>query len=354
MTANKRLDELASRTGGRVEGDGGCVITGILPVEEARAGDITFIAGKRHLKLLKDCRASALIIKDGDLPKGSFPAGLNLLLVENPYLAFAKCLEVLRPGRADEPGIHERAVVHPDAVIGKAVSIHACAVIEAGAVINDRAVIYPGAYVGRSAVIGEDAVIYSGVTVRENCRIGKRVIIHSNSVIGSDGFGYAKDKAKYYKIPQTGIVIIEDDVEIGACCTIDRATLGETVIGRGTKIDNLVQIAHNVKVGQDTVIVAQVGVAGSATIGSMVQIGGQAGIAGHIELGDDVMIGAQAGVTGDIPKGSVMSGYPAIPHHDWLRASAIFTKLPEMKKKLSELEKLMQELEKGKTVKRDA
>ncbi|MBI5887655.1 MAG: UDP-3-O-(3-hydroxymyristoyl)glucosamine N-acyltransferase [Deltaproteobacteria bacterium] len=345
MTARKSLDELASLTGGRVQGDGGAVITGILPVEEARPGDIAFIAGKRQLKLLKDCRASALIVKDGEFAEGSFPAGVNLLLVKNPYLAFAKCLEVLRPQSAKEPGIHERAVVHPGAAIGKAVSIQACAVIEEGAVVGDRAVIYPGAYVARGAVIGEDAVIYSGVTVREDCIIGKRVIIHSNSVIGSDGFGYARDGAKYYKIPQTGVVRIEDDVEIGACCAVDRATLGETVIGRGTKIDNLVQIAHNVKVGQDTVIVAQVGVAGSATIGSRVQIGGQAGIAGHIELGDEAMIGAQAGVAGDVPKGSVMSGYPAIPHGDWLRASTVFTKLPEMKKKLAELEKLIREIE---------
>lgn len=345
MTAQKSLDELASITGGRVRGAGSTVITGILSVEEARAGDIALIAGKKQMKHLPGCRASALIVKDGEPAEAAFPTGVNLLLVENPYLAFAKVLEVLRPGRVSEQGIHERAVVHPGASIGKGVSIHPCAIIEDGAIIGDRVVIYPGAYVASGAIIGEDSVIYSGVTIRENCIVGKRAIIHSNSVIGSDGFGYARDGAQYYKIPQTGIVQLEDDVEIGACCTIDRATLGVTLIGRGTKLDNLVQIAHNVKIGQDTVIVAQVGVAGSTTIGSRAQIGGQTGIAGHIEIGDDVMIGAQSGVAGDIPKGSVMSGYPAIPHGDWLRASTVFSKLPEMKKRLAELEKLVRELE---------
>ncbi len=343
--AGKRLEELASLTGGRVQGDGSVVITGIAPIEEARPGDITFVADKKHLKLLKGCRAAAVMLREADYPEGSLPAAVNLILVKNPYLAFAKALEALRPSQRPAPGIHEKACVHPGATIGKAVSIQACAVVEEGAVIGDRAVICPGAYVGRGAVIGADVVLHEGVTVGEGCCIGKRVIIHSNSVIGSDGFGYARDGAKYYKIPQTGIVRIEDDVEIGACVTVDRATLGETVIQRGTKIDNLVQIAHNVKVGEDSIIVAQTGVAGSSTIGSRVQIGGQAGIAGHTGIGDDAMIGAQSGVTGDVPKGSVMSGYPAIPHGQWLRAATVFAKLPEMKKKLAELEKLIRELE---------
>ena len=237
--------------------------------------------------------------------------------------------------------------MHPGAKIGKGVSIQSFCVVEDGSEIGDGTVLYPGVCIGKGALVGAGCVLYQGVVIREGCRIGDNVIIHCNSVVGSDGFGYARDGAKYVKVPQRGIVILADDVELGACVTVDRATIGETVIGRGTKIDNLVQIAHNVKIGEDTVIVAQAGIAGSTRVGSRAQLGGQVGVAGHITIGDEVGVGAQSGVTGDLPSRGVFSGMPAIPHGEWLRAAVVFPKLPELKKKIAELEKRLAELEEG-------
>ncbi|MBZ0220411.1 MAG: UDP-3-O-(3-hydroxymyristoyl)glucosamine N-acyltransferase [Candidatus Methylomirabilis sp.] len=343
----KRLSELATLVGGTVRGDGSSIITGAAPLGAAGPGDISFAAGNKHVGLLSKARASAVVVRSA----GGAPEGLNLIIAENPELAFARILGVLRPQALPLPGVHPGAEVHPGAKLGARVSIQAFAVVEDGASVGDRTVLFPGVYVGRGAEIGPDCVIYPGVAIRENCRIGARVIIHCNSVIGSDGFGYARDKAKYVKMPQAGMVRIGDDVEIGACVTIDRATMGETVIGRGTKIDNLVQIAHNVKVGEDTVIVAQAGIAGSATVGSRVQIGGQSGVNGHISIGDDVGIGARSGVAQDVPPRSIYTGYPAIPHTDWLRAQNVYSKLPELKKKIAELEKRIAGLEADKAEK---
>ena len=347
MPADKTLAEIAAIVGGTVRGDENAVIRGVASFEEAREGEITFVTDKKYLKKIGSCRASALIVSDPTA--GSGARAIGLIIVRNPMLAFARLMSVFKPMTLPEAGISLAASIHPGASIGKGVSIQPFVVIEEGARIGDKAVLYAGACVGRGAVIGADTILYQGVVVREGCIVGERVIIHCNSVIGSDGFGYTQDAGRYVKIPQTGIVRIEDDVEIGACVTIDRATLGETVIGRGTKIDNLVQIAHNVRIGSDTVIVAQVGIAGSSSVGSRVQIGGQVGVAGHIEIGDDVMIGAQSGITGDVAPKRVVSGYPAIPHTDWLRAAASFEKLPEMRKKLSELEKRLAGLEADKT-----
>ncbi|MBI5344025.1 MAG: UDP-3-O-(3-hydroxymyristoyl)glucosamine N-acyltransferase [Deltaproteobacteria bacterium] len=343
----KSLDEIASLVLGTVVGGRDAVISSIAPVDEAGPGDIAFIWDRRYLKSIKTCAASAVIIREEDYKEGLAPDGVSLLLVKNPQLAFAMTLDVFRPQTPPPPGVHPAASVHPGARIGKDVSIMACAVVEEGAEIGEGAVLFPGVYVGRDAAVGAGAVLHAGVAVRERCLIGRRVIIHCNSVVGSDGFGYARESGGYRKIPQTGMVRIEDDVEIGACVTIDRATVGETVIGRGTKIDNLVQIAHNVRVGADSIIVAQTGIAGSTKVGSRVQLGGQSGIVGHIEIGDDVMIGARAGVIDDVAKGSVVSGFPAMPHGEWLRAQSLFLRLPEMKKKISELERRLAELEKG-------
>jgi len=271
----------------------------------------------------------------------------NLLLARNPQLAFVKAVEALSPQVKVEAGISPRAEVHASASIGTGVSIQSFCVVEDGAQVGEGTVLYPGVYIGRGAKIGNNCVLYQGVVIREGCRVGDRVIIHCNSVVGSDGFGYVRDRAAYAKVPQKGIVRIEDDVELGACVTVDRATLGETVIGRGTKIDNLVQIAHNVRIGEDTVIVAQAGIAGSTKIGSRVQLGGQVGVAGHITIGDEVGVGAQSGVTGSLPSQGVFSGMPAIPHGEWLRAQSVFPKMPELKKKIAELERRLNELEEG-------
>lgn len=339
------VKEIAGAIGGRVAGDEGAVVRDVAPLEEASEGDITFIADRRRLKLLGSAAATAVILRESDSAAAE-GAGRNLILVKDPLRAFLRVMDIFRPQPPVVPGIHPKAEVSPKAAIGKDASIQAFTVVEEGAVIGERTTLYPGVYIGRGAMVGGDAVLHSGVRVREGCQIGDRVIIHCNSVVGSDGFGYTRAGASYVKIPQRGIVRIEDDVEVGACVTIDRATIGATVIGRGTKIDNLVQIAHNVRVGADSVIVAQAGVAGSARIGNRVQVAGQAGIAGHIEVGDDSSLSAKAGATNDIPRGSVYSGFPAIPHREWLRASVVFGKLPELKKRIEELEKRLDRLEK--------
>ena len=337
----KTIAELAGLVGGIVAGDGAAVITGAASLEEAGPGDISFVAEKKYSGLLASTRATAVVVSEGA------PASLNLIIVKNPQLAFARIVEVLRPLPIPAPGVHPRAEVHPGASLGEGVSVQAFCAIEEGASVGARTVLFPGVYVGRGAKIGPDCIIYSGVAIREGSLVGRGVIIHCNSVIGSDGFGYARDRQKYVKVPQRGIVRIEDDVEIGACVTIDRATLGETIVGRGTKIDNLVQVAHNVAIGEDTVIVSQAGIAGSTKVVSRVQIGGQAGIGGHITIGDDVGVGAKSGVVQDIPSRSVFAGFPAIPHAQWLRAQNIYSKLPLLKKELGEMEKRLLEIEKS-------
>lgn len=340
----KSVKELAGLLGGVFSGDGSQVISGVASLEGALEGDVTFVSDRRGLKLLAATKASAVIVKDSGLFRKA-GAGLNLILVTNPPLAFAGVIGIFRPPFRPAPGIDSKAAVHPGAVIGEGVSIQAFAVVEDGAQVGDRVVLYPGVYVGRGASIGEDTVIHAGAAVREKCVVGRRVIVHCNAVIGSDGFGYARDGDAYRKIPQTGIVRVSDDVEIGACATIDRATLGETVVGRGTKIDNLVQVAHNVTIGENTVIAAQTGIAGSTTIGSGVQFGGQVGVAGHIKIGDGSLVGAKSGVVHDVPDVSAFSGIPAIEHRRWLKAQNLYAKLPEIKKKIEELEKILNGLE---------
>ncbi|MBI5643304.1 MAG: UDP-3-O-(3-hydroxymyristoyl)glucosamine N-acyltransferase [Deltaproteobacteria bacterium] len=342
MAKEKRLAELAELSGGRVAGDGSVIITGVASIDEAGPGDITFVSDRKYVKLLKTTRASAVIVRE----EGA-AAGLNLLVVKNPQTAFSQIVDIFKPAYVPAPGIHPKAEVSALAALGNDVSVQPFAVIEEGARIGDRSVIHSGVYIGKDARIGDDTVLYPGVAVREGCIVGSRVIIHCNAVVGSDGFGYARSGASYIKIPQRGIVRIEDDVEIGACVTIDRAAIGETVIEKGVKIDNLVQIAHNVKIGPDTVMAAQTGIAGSARVGGRVQFGGQSGIAGHIEIGSDTMIGAKAGVISSVPPGSILSGFPAISHGEWLRAQAVFGKLPELKKKIAELEERLKGLEEG-------
>lgn len=338
----KTVKEIASIIGGEVIGDGSVKVSGVSSIEEAGAGDITFLSDLRHRKYLKTTMAAAIVTGSVE----SVAAGKNLIVVKDPYLAFATVLRLFKPVKFPAPGIHPSAIVHESAHIGRGASIGACVVVEEGVKIGDRTVIHPGVYVGADSGIGDDSVIYSNVSIREGSKIGKGVIIHCNSVVGSDGFGYVKEKDRYVKIPQTGNVTIGDDVELGACVTIDRATIGSTVIARGTKIDNLVQIAHNVAVGEDTVIVAQAGIAGSTKVGSRVTIAGQAGLAGHIEVTDDVVVGAKSGVTKDIAQKGAYTGYPAMPHNEWLRAQALFSKLPEIYKRLCEIEKKLEVLEK--------
>ena len=340
MTVKKTTAEIASIIGGRLAGNPDEVVTDVSSFVAAGPGTIAFYSGKAASAELKGCKASAVIVKEGELDI----AGLNLIFVPNPQIAFAKAAEVLRPAKSIAPGISPKADVSAKAVVAESASIGPFAVIEEGARIGEKTVIYPGVFVGSGARIGQGCLVYPGVSIREGCIIGDRVIIHSNAVIGSDGFGFAFDGVKHFKIPQVGIVRIGNDVEIGACVTIDRAAIDETVIGDGTKIDNLVQIAHNVKIGPNCIIVAQAGIAGSARIGAFVQIAGQAGVNGHIEIGDGTILAAKAGATGDLPARGVYSGMPAIEHKDWLRAQSVFAKLPELKKRVLELEKRLNEL----------
>jgi len=249
--------------------------------------------------------------------------------------------------QADLWDVVRGSIIGQNAVIGADPSIHPYAVIADEVRIGDRAIIYPGVWIGKGTTIGDDAVIYSNVNIRENVHIGHRVIIHAGATIGSDGFGYATEDGRHHKIPQVGGVIIGDDVEIGANTTIDRATLGNTVIKRGTKIDNLVQVAHNVTVGEHCILVAQVGIAGSCTLGKYVVLAGQAGLADHVTIGDGAVVTAQSGVLDDVQPGQVMGGTFAMPLREWLKTQALIKKLPDLKKEVAALKSQVQELRKG-------
>jgi UDP-3-O-[3-hydroxymyristoyl] glucosamine N-acyltransferase len=240
----------------------------------------------------------------------------------------------------------EGAFVSPEATLGSDITVYPGAYVADDVKIGNRVVIHPGAVIYEGAIIGDDVIIHSNVSIRERCRVGNRVILHNGAVIGSDGFGYAPDGKSYFKIPQIGIVVLEDDVEIGANTTIDRAALNVTLIRRGTKIDNLVQVAHNCTIGENSAIAAQTGIAGSTYVGSNVTVGGQVGIVGHLKICDNTMFGAKTGVMSNIDKPGAFSGYPAIPHKEWLRTSAVYSKLPEMRRTVSALEKRIAELEK--------
>ena len=346
---SKTLKELAGLVDGEVSGDGNIVITGVAGIDNAKDGEITFIANTKYAAGISNTKASAIIISPDVKVQGGLSAaaqaGKNFLYVKNPYLVFAKVLTIFNPPAVPPAGIHPESYVHQTASIGSSVSIYPHVYIAEDAVIGDKVVLYPGVFIGKGVSIGDETIVYSNVSVREGCSIGKRVMIHCNAVVGSDGFGFAKDGARYHKIPQCGIVRIEDDVEIGACVTIDRATLGETIIKRGTKIDNLVHIAHNVSIGEDSVVLAHVGIAGSTKVGNRVTLAGQVGVKDHIEIGDDAIIGSQSGAAQDIPAKGVFTGTPAIPHREWLKAQNIFAKLPEMRKMLMELEKRVKEIE---------
>jgi UDP-3-O-[3-hydroxymyristoyl] glucosamine N-acyltransferase len=335
------LNELAELIGGTVVGDGSVTIKRMAPFDTAGPGDITFVANPKYLAKLKDTTASAVIIKPGtECP------GVSLLVCNNPYLAFAKVLTALHVQRPEPQGVMEGALVDHSAQLGADVTIHPGCVIGKNVRIGRGTILYPGVVVYDGGEIGEDCLVHAGVLVREQCRIGNRVVVQPGAVIGSDGFGFAPDGKSYYKIPQIGIVVIEDDVEIGANVCIDRAAMGVTLIKRGAKIDNLVQIAHNVTIGEDTILVAQVGIAGSSKVGNHCTIGGQAGLAGHIKIGDNTMVAAQSGIISDLPAGRVVSGTPSMPHKDWLRASAGVKNLPAMRKTINSLQKRIEELEK--------
>lgn len=347
MRKEINIEELAKLVGGKINGDKSCLVRDVATIEDAKEGEITFLAELKNIKHIKDSKASAIIVSK-ECEGAEELTSRNIIVVDEPRVAFAYIMDILRPEVLPEASVSAKAEIDPSAKIGSEVAIGAFAVIEAEVEISDNAVIYPGVYIARGSSIGKAAVIHSNVSIMENTWIGVAVIIHSNSVIGSDGFGYTWDKDKYKKIPQRGSVKIEEGCEIGASVTIDRGTIGKTVIEKGTKIDNLVHIAHNVVIGENSILAGQVGIAGSTKIGKRVQMGGQAGLIDHIEIGDDARIGAKAGVLGNVPEGATFSGLPAIPHRLWLRVQSLAKKLPDMKKGLKKLEERMANLEKDK------
>jgi UDP-3-O-[3-hydroxymyristoyl] glucosamine N-acyltransferase len=340
----RRLSELAAWVGGDVTGDPSLQITGVNGLAEAGPTELSFYAGGKYKRELEATEAGAVLIG----PDAEREGEVNYVRVANPHLAFAKVSLLFNPRPSFIPGIHPGAQVHPDSSVHPEATVMSGSTIERGASIGARTVLFPGVYVGESAAVGDECILYPNVTVRERCLVGARVILHPSCVIGADGFGFAFDPSlpAHVKIPQVGIVRIEDDVEIGACSCIDRATFGETVVGRGTKIDNLVQIAHNVKIGQLAILCGQVGISGSTEVGSGAVLAGQVGVVGHIRIGEMAKVGAQAGVARDVAGGATVTGYPAIDHRTWLKSSIAFEHLSELTRELRELRRKVQILEK--------
>src|SRR5215510_4635482 len=332
-----KLSELAKLTGARLEGITDDIeITGAAGLDEAGEGHVTFLANPRYTPRVNTTRASAIYLSE----EAQTERQISILRVKDPYLAYTRALRIFHPEAELEPFIHPAAVIDPTARLAARVAIGACSVIGRNAFIGDDVLIHPNVTIYDDVTIGRGSIIHSGAAIRERTVIGERVIIHNNAVIGCDGFGYAKDEEKHWlKIPQTGRVVIEDDVEIGAATTIDRASTGESRIGRGSKVDNLVQIGHSCTVGEDSLLCAQVGLAGSSHIGSRVILAGQAGVAGHLTIGDDVVLTAKSATSHDIPAGKIISGIPAFDNKDWLRSTAAFRRLGEIQRTVRELQR---------------
>ena len=337
------LGEIAAIVEGELIGNPAIAITGISGIKEANEGDITFLANSKYLYLMKTTKASALITS-----RESVCTTKPVIQTDNPSHACTKVVELVAPNGIRHPqGIHPTAVIAESAQIGRNVAVGAYTIIEDDVKIGDNSIIYGGCYVAHHSKIGRDCLIYPHVAIRERSEVGNRVIIHCGVVLGSDGFGFATVKGVQKKIPQIGIVSIEDDVEIGANVTIDRARFDKTIIGRGTKIDNLVQIAHNVVIGENCIIVAQAGISGSTVLGKRVILAGQAGVVGHISIGDGAVVAAQAGVTKAVLPNTRVSGYPARPHEASKRVNACVQRLPNMYKRIKELEDKIEKLENG-------
>ncbi|MCW9049880.1 MAG: UDP-3-O-(3-hydroxymyristoyl)glucosamine N-acyltransferase [Deltaproteobacteria bacterium] len=335
-----KLQQLADLVAGELRGNPDEEIHRVVSIDQAQTGDITFLSNPKYLPLLKNCQASAVILS----PEVAAPEK-NLIITANPYLAFAKILTFLQSSKTTGQGIMPGACVAESAAVDESATVYPGCVVGENVKIGAGTTLYPGVVIYDDVSIGRDCLLHAQAIVREGCRLGNRVILQPSAVIGSDGFGFAPDGSGYYKIPQVGIVVLEDDVEIGSCSCIDRAALGETRIRRGTKLDNLVQIGHNVEVGEDCIIVAQGGIAGSSKVGKHCTFGGQMAIAGHLTVGDNVMIGARGGATGNVESNQILSGLPLMPHKQWLRATMSFTKLPEMRKEMKQLQKRLEDLE---------
>lgn len=334
-----KLSEIAEAIDGELHGNGSVDIGGVAALEDAEEGTISFLADCRQAERLHSSRASAFIV-----PPGIKFEKRPSIISDNPQLSFGEVVRLFYPPPAPR-GIDPGADIGRDVRIGEDATVDPNVYIGEGSVLGDRVTLYPGVYIGAGSSVGDDSTLYPNVVVMGGTEIGKRVTIHGGTVIGGDGYGFVWDGKEHRKIPQIGNVVIEDDVEIGANCTIDRATLGKTVIKRGTKIDNLVMIAHNCVIGEDSLLVGQVGVSGSVEVGRNVVMAGQVGVAGHLKIGDGAMIGAKSGVTKDIEGGAKVTGYPPLPHMEWLRVQKSLEKIPKMRKLLKELSEKIEELE---------
>jgi UDP-3-O-[3-hydroxymyristoyl] glucosamine N-acyltransferase len=342
------LGELARRLECPIEGDAAIEIRRVAKIEEAGPGDLTFLANPKYASKLASTKASAVIMNGASSGHAATPAPCAVIRSTSPYLTFARAAQVLAPVTALPPGIHQLALVAGNAKVDASASIGAFAVVASGASIGARTIVHPHVVIGEGTAIGADCLLHSHVSIRERCTIGDRVIIQNGAVVGSDGYGFAtRADGSHEKIPQAAPVVIEDDVEIGANTTIDRPAVGETRIKAGTKIDNLVQIGHGVVLGKHVLLAAQVGIAGSTVIGDHVIFGGQVGVGGHLTIGDRAKAVGQSGITNSVDADAFVSGYPAIDNGEWRRSSAVFRRLPEMRKLLRELEARLKKLEEG-------
>jgi UDP-3-O-[3-hydroxymyristoyl] glucosamine N-acyltransferase len=335
-----KLGDIAARLACRLEGNPETEIHGVAGITQAGAGQLTFVSNPRYRQALRTTRASAVIVSSGtDISRESGLSPLAALRSENPYLDFARALELFYPAAVNQPGIHPTAVIHPDARLGPGAHVGPYCFVDEGAMIGRGAVLHSFVAVYRNARIGDNFFAHAHAVVREGCRIGDRVILQNGAVVGGDGFGFARQAdGRWYKIPQTGIAVIGDDVELQANTCVDRATVGETRIARGAKLDDLVLVGHGASVGEDTLLCGQVGLAGTTEVGSRCILGGQVGCSGHFKVGDGAMLTPQSGVPKDIPAGATYSGSPAVEHRQWMKNAAALNLLPDLVKTVRRLE----------------
>lgn len=343
MQLSFTAEQIATVLNGTVEGNPSVTVNNFSKIEEGKPGTITFLANAKYTNYIYTTKASIVLVNNDFVAEK--PIEATLIRCNNAYSALAILLDMVEKMKPQKKGIEQMSFVAESAKLGENVYIGSFSYISEKAIIGDNVKIYPQSYIGDGVVIGDNSIIYAGVKIYSGCKVGNNCILHAGAVIGSDGFGFAPDEnGVYKKIPQMGVVILEDDVEIGANTTIDRAVMDATIIRRGVKLDNLIQIAHNVEVGENTVMAAQVGVSGSTKVGKQCMFGGQVGLGGHITVGDGANIGAQSGIISNVKPGAQIIGAPAIPIKDFFRSSVVFPKLPEMYRQLAQLQKEVEEL----------